>query len=230
MDRIVMIVVSILLGGAIGYFVTTQFGEKVDARVQAVISEPKLVRRVEVTEVYSQNTAIAIRENTTFGYENNAAMMKQWDSTAQIGVDFTSFDWTQLNGIGQPVPDVGTVIVSGELPPLEVLNNFAVTGAEENTVVSRNRGYDEESELGPLLDAQKQSLMDCIADRALYRQETIDNAHEVILSLVSAAIPPREDGSAPVAFSLKFANEQELKATIAQRMAQPQACDQVVYD
>jgi len=225
MGRILIMVLAIIVGSGLGFLVSEHFNEDVVVDGFANISAPKIVSRIEVTEIFSRNTAVAVRENTTFGNENNAAMMLQWTSVAQIGVDFTTFKWTTLSGIGQPIPETGTVTISGTLPPLVILNNFSPLGQDEPYVISRNANFDEETILGPILKTQKTTLMRCVAESALYRADTIENAHRVILSLISAAIPPRVNGTPIVTFKLEFANEAALKAEISNLGGDPKACE-----
>jgi hypothetical protein len=225
LDRIFIIIIAIVVGSGLGYLISEHFEEDTVVNIQATISEPKIVSRIEVTEILSRNTAVAIRENKTFGRENNAAMLLQWTSVAQIGVDFTTFQWTSLSGIGEPVPETGTVTISGTLPPLEILNNFAPIGQDDAYVISRNTGFDEEAVLGPLLKTQKAALMKCVAESALYRTDTIENAHRVILTIISAAIPPRADGSPTVTFDLQFSNETDLKGEISNLGGDPKICE-----
>ncbi|MGC1498027.1 MAG: hypothetical protein WA790_19640 [Sulfitobacter sp.] len=225
MGRVLIMVLAIIVGSGIGFFISEHFKENVVVDSFANVSAPKIVSRIEVTEIFSRNTAVAVRENTTFGKENNAAMMLQWTSVAQIGVDFTTFKWGSLSGIGQPVPETGTISISGTLPPLEILNNFSPLGQDDTYVISRNANFDEEAVLGPILTTQKTALMKCVAESALYRADTIENAHRVILSLISAAIPPRADGTPIVTFNLKFANEATLNAEISNLGGDPKACE-----
>lgn len=225
MSRILIMLLAIIVGSGIGFLVSEHFDEDIVVHGTATVSAPKIVSRIEVTEIFSRNTAVAVRENTTFGQENNAAMMLQWTSVAQIGVDFTTFKWTTVSGIGQPFPETGTVAISGTLPPLEILHNFSPLSQDAPYVISRNAGFDEEAVLGPILQTQKAALMKCVAESALFRADTIENAHRVILSLISAAIPPRADGSPIVTFDLEFANEAALKAEISNLGGNPKTCE-----
>lgn len=228
MEKVIIIALSVALGGGIGYVVADKYIDRTVVISHASISEPKIVTRVETTEVVSRNTAVAIYENTTItGAENNAAMMLEWTSVAQIGVDFSApgWKWDSLSGIGEPIPETGTIRVSGELPPLKLLNSFSQIGKETETMISRIAKITEEQVLEPVLKNQKADLTACIGKQALYRKESIDNAHKVILSLLTAAIPPRMDGTPIVDFDLKFANEAELLSEISALNGQPVSCE-----
>lgn len=229
MDRLLIAIMAIVIGGAGGYFVFDYLNEDIDITVQVETFEPRMIQRLETTEILASNTAIAVRENQVLGRENNAVMIMQWSSAAHLGVDFTGFDWGVLSGVGEPLPESGSIVISGDLPPLEILNSFVISGSEATEVMSRNRNYDEEAELGPLLVAQRGQLMACVAERALYRQAAIDDAKEMVLALLSAAIPLRPDGSSPVRFDLSFANESELLAEIAALGGQPAPCETRIY-
>jgi hypothetical protein len=227
MEKIIIVALSVALGGGIGYLVSEKYSGKTIEISSASISEPKIVTRVETTEVVSRNTAVAIYENKSVtGAENNAAMMLEWTSVAQIGVDFSAPDWKwdSLSGINEPIPETGTILVSGELPPLDLLNSFSQIGKETETMISRIAKIKEEEVLGPVLEEQKALLTTCVGKQALYRKDSIDNAHKVILSLLSAAIPPRVDGTPVVEFDLKFANEDELLTEIAALNGEPISC------
>lgn len=228
MEKAIIIALSVALGGGLGYVVADKYIDRTIVDSHASISEPKIVTRVETTEVVSRNTAVAIYENTTVtGAENNAAMMLEWTSVAQIGVDFSApgWQWTSLSGIGKPIPETGTIRVSGELPPLKLLNSFSQIGKETETMVSRIAKINEEQVLGPVLRNQKADLTACVGKQTLYRKESIDNAHKVILSLLTAAIPPRRDGTPTVVFDLKFKNEDELLLEISKLNGQPVSCE-----
>lgn len=226
MDRILIMILAVALGGGVGYFVSNKYHSDITVSGQLNISEPKIVNRVETTEIISRNTAVAIYENKSItGAENNAAMMLEWTSVNQIGVDFTNFPWKSLQGIGTAVPEEGTVKISGELPPLKLLNSFSEIGEEKETMISKIAKIVEEDVLRPVLLDQKDKLIECIGESSLYRTETIDSAHRVIVSLLGAAIPPRADGTPIVEFNLKFKNESELRAEIANLNGEPKICD-----
>ncbi len=227
MEKIIIIALSVVLGGGAGYLISGKFSPQIISGSSAVISEPKIVTRVETTEVVSRNTAVAIYENKTVtGSENNAAMMLEWISVAQIGVDFTApaWQWTSLTGIKEPIPETGVIRVSGKLPPLQLLNSFSQVGQEKETMISRIVKINEEQVLRPVLKKQKDELTACVGEQALYRKESIDNAHKVILSLLTAGIPPRADGTPVVEFDLKFANEDELLKEIDALNGEPVSC------
>ncbi|MBL3562590.1 hypothetical protein [Rhodovulum sulfidophilum] len=229
MKVVSIILLSIALGCGIGYLAAKNY-IRIEG-LQASIEEPKIVTRVETTEVVSRNTAVAIYENTTvIGSENNAAMMLEWTSVAQIGVDFSApnWKWTSLSGIGKPIPKTGVIRVHGVLPPLKILNSFSQIGDEKETMISRIVKISEESVLGPILRKKKADLTACVGKQVLYRKESIDNAHKVILSLLTAAIPPRADGTPVVDFDLKFENEDELLSEISKLNGQPPSCEGTV--
>lgn len=225
MDRVIILLVSLAVGGGVGYFITKDQREVIDVTGSSVVGVPKAVVELVTTRAYSQSTAFAVRENTVFGRENNAVMYLQWTSQVLIGIDFTPFDWSGLDGIGETVPETGAVTISGDLPALEILDNFVDSGSEVEEVMSRNLNYDEEGELGPLLEAQRLAMMDCVAQRALYRSSTLEDAHNAIRSLIEPSIPRREDGSILVTFDLRFSNEDELRSLIAEAGESPPACE-----
>lgn len=224
-DRIILLLVALAVGGGAGYFITKDQREVIEVTSASVVGEPEAVVEVITTRTYSQSTAFAVRENTTFGRENNAVMYSQWTSQVLIGIDFTTFEWSDLDGIGDTVPETGAVTISGELPALEILDNFVDSGSEVEDVISRNWNYDEEGELGSLLDAQRQAMMDCVAERALYRSSTLEDAHNAVRSLIEPSIPRREDGSLLATFDLRFANEDELRSIIDSVGETPPPCE-----
>lgn len=232
MNNLLLALVLLGAGVAGGYFYSQSTVEPDVVIVAARIAEPREVQRLEVVEVVSQNTAVAIKKHTTAGRENNAAMLRQWQSVAQIGVDFTGFNWASVAGIGAELPETGQVLVKGVLPPLKVLNSFSKD--EKDTVISRIAmilagGYNEEAELGPLLDQQQKAVTDCIASQALNRLETIAIAQKTVKAMLGAAIPNRADGSSLVRFELTFANEDEIKAAVAAREQGSGECEATIF-
>lgn len=225
MDRIIILLVALAIGGGAGYFITKDQREVIEATSTSVVGVPEPVVEVITTRTYSQSTAFAVREHTTLGFENNAVMYSQWTSQVLIGINFTEFEWSDLDGIGDVVPETGAVTISGQLPELGILDNFVVAGSEVEDVMSRNRNYDEEGELGPLLDAQRKTMMDCVAKHALYRSSTLEDAHNAVRSLIEPSIPRRGDGSLLVTFDLHFANEDELLSIIDSVGETPPPCE-----
>ncbi len=189
---------------------------------QLIVREPRMVSELIVIHSDADGMAIAIRNGTTPPGVAAAAMM-QWTSRTAIGVDFTGFDWSTIDGIGEQIPDNGTIQLSGTIPPLEVLHNYSVDGSESKRIISRLLAFNEEAELYPRLEGQRAELTKCLGAQAILRADTIDLAKSSIMTLISAAVPPLPSGEPTLEFNIKFENEDQLLAT----EQDPERCDRV---
>lgn len=210
MDRIFIILICLCLGGAGGYFF---FKSDFGSRAVIVVQEPKVVNKWQVSESRTVNSLIVMKERKIGGkIPNNAVLVSQWESVARVGVDFTTFDWKELDGIGASVED-GHVVVRGKIPDLKVLSFDIRDETVENIVASKILGFDEDKLLKRAND-RRTEISDCARDLALYRQDVVDNAMETIIGNISAAVPVDAAGQPLVSFELSFSNETDLTAGI----------------
>ncbi|MEW2914068.1 hypothetical protein [Leisingera sp. JC11] len=230
MDRILLMIVCAFAGAA-GVYFYLQSQQPVVVETTPVISEPRLINALETTEAYSANALVLVKERKLLGKENNAVYVSQWQQKVVIGVDFTGFDWKTVSGIGDKLQQGGN-IVRGTIPELKVLHEYVVKGSEKNEVASRIVNFDEETVLGGAANARRGAADTCSRDMILYREEVVKHAMETVVRNLSVAMPVDDNGAPLVAFDLKFANEADLLAGIADRKAGnqgPQSCSGVEY-
>ncbi|MBR9842391.1 MAG: hypothetical protein GYB25_04480 [Rhodobacteraceae bacterium] len=223
MERLLVIVLAVVLGG-LGFYVydlkTNGMPSSFLARVQA----PTLQSIVQVAENRSANSIIVVKKG--LGNDNNAVFLMQWIYKSRVGVDFTGFDWTTLDGVGETYSEEG-VLISGELPALEPLGVGEVI-SEQEKVVSKIALFDEEKNMRPVAKAEQAEVNGCTRDVLLYDPEIIDHAKSAIEQFFSVAAPRDATGEPMVKFDLTFKNEAALRAEITARSNTKVSCGGVV--
>lgn len=228
MDRLILVFLAVALGGGAGYLASEYYRSEPVVFASGNIAEPDPRNELITTRVVSSNTAVVMYPDTNInGAANNAAIMQSWTIRANIGVDFTTMNWGDIDGIGESIPETGTISISGELPPLKVLDGGfqLVKEMTDAFLINEIAEIDEDEVLRPQLLEIRKELARCLEDAALYRTDTMTHAKEVVVSWLAAAMPTREDGTQIATFDLKFENEMELSERISELQDQPIACE-----
>ncbi len=202
MKQALIVILSIVVGaGAVFFFLQPRS----PGGITSIRPEQVRFTNIDVLQIHDfSNVVFEKSEPTAVGVV--AVAYGAWDYRVQIGVDFEGFTpKDDLSGFNTPT-ESGRFLISGTLPPIGIIDAFVVTGSEEQTIIARALGRDE-NELVQRINSRKASYNECVEAYALSRVDETQLMSQLVQQL-QTFMPKTEDDESIVSFNLNFSSRQ----------------------
>lgn len=215
MDRILVIVVSVLAGLAGGYFIFNFLLPKnpieTAAKPVIVISAPSLINELSPIEFTTYNHLILKKKVAVT--QVSAVFIRQWMYKIRLTVDLDKIDWTKISNINTELEQADHILLSGELPPLQIQGNV-IDGSITEEVIAEALGFGEEK-FYPVATKLTDNINKCAREQYGLTQLALDHAKAKVAEHLIGQLTINAKKEPTISTKLVFENEDELLKIIA---------------